>query len=231
MIWKIDCSLGPSSGCCWLNSGCRCDASNMTGNGSPASSASLLRSSPSWMRSWMAIETQKMISSMHGFEIVESMYSDDVELYLTWLGSACICVGNSSAAIAFVSFLRCPGTLMPISSRCSARKSRSRAGSVQPLARKASWYFSCAAREAGAGAGAQSASVAHYYTAETGLVGAQRPPRAAARTRRAAAGARARGVRQSASRRGAAAPDQCARASRRRSRRCAGSRRDPLGRC
>lgn len=44
--------------------------------------------SPSSMRSWMTIETQKTISSMQGREIVESMYSDEVELYFGRSGTA-----------------------------------------------------------------------------------------------------------------------------------------------
>ena len=61
--------------------------------------ASALRSSPSWMRSCMAMETQKMISSMHGLEMVESMYRDDVELYLTWLGFICIWAARAHGAV------------------------------------------------------------------------------------------------------------------------------------
>jgi hypothetical protein len=33
------------------------------------------------MRSWITIDTQKMISSVHGLVMVESMYNDEVELY------------------------------------------------------------------------------------------------------------------------------------------------------
>ena len=53
---------------------------------------------PSSMRSWITMETQKMISSMHGLEMVESMYRDDVELYLTWLGFICICAARARGA-------------------------------------------------------------------------------------------------------------------------------------
>ena len=37
--------------------------------------------SPSSMRSWITIDTQKIISSVHGRVMVESMYNDEVELY------------------------------------------------------------------------------------------------------------------------------------------------------
>jgi hypothetical protein len=54
---------------------------------------------PSPMRSWMTIETQKMISSMHGLLIVESMYNDDVELYLGAGATGAVrSMGSSSAS-------------------------------------------------------------------------------------------------------------------------------------
>ena len=52
------------------------------------------------MRSWITIETQKIISSMQGREMVESMYSDEVELYFGWGGTTGVAV--SAGASSFI---------------------------------------------------------------------------------------------------------------------------------
>ena len=110
-------SVGPPSPSANWNNGFDCTSKN--GKSFEPSAASFAGfASPSSIRSWITIDTQKMISSMHGFEIVESMYSDDVELYLTWLGAGpATCAGpRSRASSALCSFFLCPGTLIPSSS-------------------------------------------------------------------------------------------------------------------
>ena len=54
---------------------------------------------PSSMRSWITIETQKMISSMHGLVMVESIKRDEVELYFgagARASTAATAIGSSS---------------------------------------------------------------------------------------------------------------------------------------
>ena len=53
------------------------------GSVSPLASASAVACSPSLILSCSTTETEKIISSMSGFVIVESMYIEEVELYLT----------------------------------------------------------------------------------------------------------------------------------------------------
>ena len=53
------------------------------GSVSPLVFASAVACSPSLILSCSTTETEKIISSVHGFVIVESMYSEEVELYLT----------------------------------------------------------------------------------------------------------------------------------------------------
>ena len=74
--------------------------------------------SDSAMRSCTRSATQKHTCAMSGLVIVDSMYSDDVELYLTWLGAGpATCAGpRSRASSALCSFFLCPGTLIPSSS-------------------------------------------------------------------------------------------------------------------
>ena len=58
---------------------------------------------PSSMRSCMTIDTQKMISSIHGGVIVESINNEEVELYLgfgvTGTGGVGICSSSFNASI------------------------------------------------------------------------------------------------------------------------------------
>lgn len=72
VISSSSCVHQPSAIC--VHSACS------AGSGSAASAAA---SSPSLIRSWITIETQKIISSMHGLVMVESMKSEEVELNLT----------------------------------------------------------------------------------------------------------------------------------------------------
>ena len=63
------------------------------------------------MRSWMTMDTQKMISSMHGLEMVESMKSDEVELYfgLSGTGSGGGWEGSCGMSSAIASSCRARG--------------------------------------------------------------------------------------------------------------------------
>ena len=102
--------------------------------------------SPSSIRSCITIETQKMISSMHGREMVLSMYNDDVELYFGCggTGGGCDCCTGVSSFIASSSLRLCPSTG---TSSLSLVVVRSRScDTVMPSATKASVYFSCAER-------------------------------------------------------------------------------------